>query len=63
MKENTEKNKETGCSVINFKVPKEMGGMIEKIRVARAARFEETSNTAIAKDALKALYSKVVKKD
>lgn len=57
--ETTEKNNEAG-GVINFKVPKEMGSLIEEIRSARAANFESTSNTSIAKDAIKALHKKVV---
>lgn len=51
--------KKTKPSIINFKVPIEMKTMIECIRKARAEAFEATSNTSIAKDAIKALFEKV----
>lgn len=47
---------------ISMKVPKEMGTLVEEIRAARLANFEPTSNTSIARDAVKALHEKVVKR-
>lgn len=47
---------------ISMKVPKEMGPMVEEIRAARLANFESTSNTSIARDAVKALHEKIVKR-